>query len=111
MRKIEAIIRSDRIDALRHALLHAGILNMTVTEVREYGNYKAHTEIYRSDTFSIDALASVKVETIVPQKKVPITVAILKSKGQAGTEGAERIFISSVNEVSRIFSNEPGESV
>jgi nitrogen regulatory protein P-II 1 len=105
VRKIEAIVRTDKLDALREAFLEAGIQIMTVTEVREYGNHKAHTEIYRSNAFSIDALARVKVETIVPQNKVTTAVSILKAKGQPGKDGEDRIFISSVNDVSQIYSS------
>jgi nitrogen regulatory protein PII len=105
MRKIEAIVRSDKLHALRKAFLEAGIQIMTVTEVREYGSHTAHTEIYRSDEFSIDALARVKVETIVPQNKVHTVVSILKVNGQTGNNEEERIFISSVNDVSQVYSN------
>ncbi|RPI04505.1 MAG: P-II family nitrogen regulator [Ignavibacteriae bacterium] len=101
VRKIEAIVRSERLDALRKAFLEAGINKMTVTEVREYGNAAAHTEIYRSDAFSVDSLAKVKVETIVPQNMVPIVIALLKTKGQTGNSEEEKILISSVNDVGR----------
>jgi nitrogen regulatory protein PII len=111
VRKIEAIVRSDRLDTLHEALLEAGVNKMTVTAVRDYGSLKAHKEIYRSNTFSIDSLVSVKVETVVPQNKVPITISILKTKGQTGKSGEDRILISSVNDVSQAFSNEIGESV
>jgi nitrogen regulatory protein P-II 1 len=111
VRKIEAIVRSDKLDALREALLEAGIQNMTVTEVRDYGNHKAHTEIYRSDAFSVDSLAKVKVETIVLQNKVPTAVSILKTKGQTGKGEDDRILISSINDVSRASSNEMWESI
>ncbi len=111
MRKIEAIVRYDRLDTLHEALIEAGINKMTVTEVRDYGSRKAHKEIYRSNAFSIDSLASAKVEAIVPQNRVPITISIFKTKGQMGKDGEDRILISSVNDVSQTFSNEKGESV
>ena len=111
MRKIEAIVRSDTLEALRKAFLEAGIQKMTVTEVREYGNTNAHTEIYRSDAFSVDSLAKVKVETIVAQKKVPRAVSILKTKGQTGKGEDDKILISSVNDVGHFHSNGTGESV
>jgi nitrogen regulatory protein PII len=108
MRKIETIVLYDKLDALREAFLEAGIQKMTVTEVRDYGTYKAHMEIYRSNAFSIDSFAKVKVETIVPQNKVAVAVSILKTKGQTGKSGEEKIFISSVNDVSQIYSNGTG---
>jgi nitrogen regulatory protein P-II 1 len=105
VRKIEAIVRSDKLDTLRKAFLEAGIEKMTVTEVRDYGNHKTHTEIYRSNAFSIDAFTRIKVETIVPQNKVALVVSILKTKSSTGTGGGDRILISSVNDVSQIFLN------
>jgi nitrogen regulatory protein P-II 1 len=105
MRKIETIVLYDKLDALREAFLEAGIQKMTVTEVRDYGTNKAHTEIYRSNAFSIDSFAKVKVETIVPQNKVHTVVSILKVNGQTGNNEEERIFISSVNDVSQVYSN------
>jgi nitrogen regulatory protein P-II 1 len=110
MRKIEAIVRSDKLDALRKAFLEVGIHKMTVTEVRDYGNYKTHTEIYRSNAFSIDSLTRMKVETIVPQNKVTTAVSILKTKGQTGTGGDDSIFISSVNDVSQVYFSGPENS-
>lgn len=107
MRKIEAIVCSDKLGALREAFLKAGIQKMTVTEVRDYGSTEAHTEIYRSNSFSIDSLARVKVETIVSQNKVPAVVSILKTTGQTGRGGEDRILISSVNDVGQIYSSGP----
>ena len=111
MRKIEAIVHSNKLDEIREAFLKSGIQNMTVTEVRDYGESKAHTEIYRSNAFSVDSQARVKVEIVVPQKKVPIAVSIFKAKGQTGKGGEDKILISSVNDVSHFHSNGAGESV
>jgi nitrogen regulatory protein PII len=108
VRKIETIVSYDKLDALREAFLAAGIQKMTVTEVRDYGNHEAHTEIYRSNAFSIDSLARVKVETIVPQNKVHTVVSILKTKVQTGKGAEERILVSSVDDVGQIYSNGTG---
>ena len=61
MRKIEAIVYYDKLDALREALVEVGIQQLTVTEVRDYGNHNAHAEIYRTNAFSIDSLAKIKL--------------------------------------------------
>ncbi len=111
MRKIEAIIRSDKLDVLHKAFLEAGIHKMTAMEVKDFGNHKKHTEIYRSDAYAIDSLARVKVEITVPQNKVSTVVSILTTKGETGKGGEDKIFISSVNDVSRPFSNEKGEFI
>jgi nitrogen regulatory protein PII len=111
MRKVEAIICFDRLDVLRAAFLKAGVQDLTVMEVREYGKRNIHTEIYRSNAFSIDSQAMVKVETIVPQKKVSAIVSILTTIGQLKNDGENKILISSVNNVGQTFANGKGESV
>jgi nitrogen regulatory protein P-II 1 len=111
VRKIEAIVRSDKLDILRKAFLETGIHKMTVMEVRDYGDSQAHTEIYRSNAFSVDSLARVKVEITVPQNKVPRVVAIFKTMGQTGIGGEDKILVSSVNDVSQVSSNETRDSV
>jgi nitrogen regulatory protein P-II 1 len=99
MKKIEAIISPGKLENVREAFLEAGIQKMTVTEVREYGSHKAHTEIYRTNAFSTDSLNKVKVETIVSQNKVPMAVSILKTKGHTGKDEDNTISISSVNDI------------
>ncbi|MCX6120042.1 MAG: P-II family nitrogen regulator [Ignavibacteriales bacterium] len=94
------MVRSDKLDEFREAFLKSGIQKMTVTEVRDYGDSTAHTEIYRSIAFSIDTKARVKVEITVAQKKVPHAVSILKTKGQTGKGGEDKILISTVNDIS-----------
>jgi len=102
MRRIEAIIRSSKLEEIRALFLKAGINEMTVTEVRDYGNYTTHAEIYRSNVYSVDSLVKTKVETIVPQKMVNEVVSILKATFQAGKgEECNKIFISSVNDICR----------
>ncbi len=111
MRKVEAIVCSDKLNVLHRAFLEAGIHKMTAMEIKDFGNHKAHTEIYRSDAYTIDSLARVKVEITVPQNKVTTVVSILTAKGQTGKGGEDKIFISSVNDVSRVSSNETTESI
>ena len=53
MRKIEAIVCSENLQVLHRAFLEAGIHKMTATEIKDFGNDKPHTEIYRGDTYSI----------------------------------------------------------
>jgi nitrogen regulatory protein P-II 1 len=111
VRKIEAIICSDKLDILRKALLQEGIQKMTVTEVHDYGSQKAHMEIYRSEVFSMDSLVMAKVEIIVPQKKVSAAVSIITTKVHTGKAGENKILVSSVNDITQVYSCEKGESV
>ncbi len=111
LRKVEAIVRSDKLNVLHKELLKAGIQKMTAVEVRYFGSHKEHTEIYRSEAYSIDSLARVKVEIIVPQNKVSTVVSILTDKAQTGRGEGDKIFVSSVNDISRTYLKENEESV
>jgi nitrogen regulatory protein P-II 1 len=112
VRKIEAIVSSGKVDTIREALLEAGIQKMTVTEVRDYRNYKSHIEIYRTNIYSLDSIARVKMETVVPQNKVSTVLSILKKNDNPGINEEDiKIIISSVNDVSIIHANGFGESV
>ncbi len=110
MRKVEAIVRSDKLEILHKELLKAGIHKMMAAEVKDFGSHKEHKEIYRSEAYSIDSLARVKVEIIVPQNKVSTVVSILTSKTQSDRGDGDKIFVSSVNDVSRPLLDEKGES-
>lgn len=111
LRKIEAIICSDKLDTLRKALLQEGIKKMTATEVRDYGSQKTHMEIYRSKAFSADSAVMAKVEIIVPQKKVTAVVSVILTKVHTGKGGENKILVSSVNDITQVYSNGKGESV
>jgi len=89
--------------------LKAGIQKMMAAEVKDFGSHKEHKEIYRSEAYSIDSLARVKVEIIVPQNKVSTVISILTTKAKTGIGDGEKIFVSSVNDVSRPFIDEKGE--
>jgi nitrogen regulatory protein P-II 1 len=105
VKKIEAIVFPHELEDIRASFLNAGIMNMTVSEVREYGDDASHTEIYRSTAVSVDFHTRVKVEVTVPNDKVHTSISILKTKGSLGKGEEERILISSVNDVNQVQSS------
>ena len=65
MLKIEAIIQPSKLDAVKDALLEAGIEGMTILEARGHGRQKGHTEFYRGREYTVDLLPKVKIELVV----------------------------------------------
>ena len=65
MVKIEAIIQPSKLDAVKDALLEAGIEGMTILEARGHGRQKGHTEFYRGREYTVDLLPKVKIELVV----------------------------------------------
>ena len=70
MLKIEAIIQPSKLDAVKDALLEAGIEGMTILEARGHGRQKGHTEFYRGREYTVDLLPKVKIETKVVRRDV-----------------------------------------
>ncbi len=110
MQKIEAVIQPSKLDAVKEALIEAGVEGMTILEARGHGRQKGHTEFYRGREYSVDVLPKIKIEAVVPDTIVERAVqAILKAAG-TGKIGDGKIFISRIDEAIRIRNDERGEA-
>ena len=74
MKKVEAIIRPFKLDEVKIALVNAGIVGMTVSEVRGFGRQKGQTERYRGSEYTVEFLQKLKVETVVEDSQVDMVV-------------------------------------
>jgi len=109
MKKIEAIIRPHKIDDLRIALLEAGVHGMTVSEVKGYGRQKGHTELYRGAEYKVDFLPKIKIEVVVKNELVDAVISEIVKVTRTGQIGDGKIFITPVEDVVRIRTEESGE--
>jgi len=109
MKKIEAIIKPFKLEAIKEALGEAGIEGMTVTEVKGFGRQKGHTEIYRGSEYTVDFLPKVKVEIVVPDKDVEKTVQIVVNAAKTGKIGDGKVFVIPIESALRIRTGELGE--
>ena len=110
MKKIEAIIKPYKLEEVKDALGEIGIEGMSVTEVKGFGRQKGHTEIYRGSEYTVDFLPKVKIETVVSDGRVDQAVATIVKAAKTGKIGDGKIFVSPVEEVIRIRTNEKGEA-
>ena len=69
MKKVEAIIRTHKLDDVKSALVEAGIEGMTVVEVRGFGRQKGHTEMYRGTEYAVDFVPKAKLEVVLSDEK------------------------------------------
>ncbi len=111
MYKIEAILQPSRLDAVKDALLEAGIEGMTILEARGHGRQKGHTEFYRGREYTVDLLPKIKLETVVADDMVEKAVGAIASAARTGKIGDGKIFLSRVEEAIRIRNDERGPSV
>ena len=102
MKKIEAIIRPFKLEDVKVALVNAGIIGMTVSEVRGFGRQKGQVERYRGSEFTVEFLQKLKVEVVVDNEKVDSVINAVAEAAKTGEIGDGKIFISQVDSVIRI---------
>lgn len=110
MKKIEAIIKPFKLDAVKDALNEIGIQGMTVTEVKGFGRQKGHVELYRGAEYDIAFIPKVKLEVVVSEAMLEKAVSTIQDKARTGKIGDGKIFISSLDQIIRIRTGETGES-
>jgi nitrogen regulatory protein PII len=108
MKKIEAIIRPFKLDEVKEALVEEGIHGLTISEVRGYGRQKGHTETYRGSEYQIEFIPKIKIEIVVDDALLDKVVDAILRTAKTGQVGDGKIFISDVQEVIRIRTEESG---
>ncbi len=106
MKKIEAIIKPYKLEALKEAVGTLGIQGMTISEVKGFGRQKGHTEIYRGAEYIVDFIPKMKVEIVVDEDLVDQVVEKIRTSVNTGTIGDGKIFVMPVETVCRIRTGE-----
>jgi len=110
LKKVEAIIRPFKLDEVKIALVNAGIVGMTVSEVRGFGRQKGQTERYRGSEYTVEFLQKLKIEIVVEDDQVDMVVDKVITAAQTGEIGDGKIFISPVDQIIRIRTQEKGKN-
>lgn len=108
MKKIEAIIRPFKLDEVKEALIEEGIKGLTISEVRGYGRQKGHTETYRGSEYQIEFVPKIKIEIVVDDSLTEKVIDAILRTAKTGQVGDGKIFISDIQEVIRIRTEESG---
>jgi len=106
LKKIEAIIRPFKLDEVKIALVNAGIVGMTVSEVRGFGRQKGQTERYRGSEYTVEFLQKLQVEIVVEDSQVEMVVEKIIAASRTGEIGDGKIFVMPVDKVVRIRTGE-----
>ena len=110
MKKIEAIIRPEKLDAVRNALGNIGCPGITVTEVEGHGKQKGLVQQWRGKKYRVELLQKVKIEVVVKNADMERIVKVIMDKARTDKIGDGKIFIYPVEDVMRIRTGERGES-
>ena len=106
MKKIEAIIRPERLEQVKVALEDKGVVGMTVIQVLGRGEQKGIKLQYRGGTMDVDLLPKLKMEIYVDDKEVDAVMKTICEAGRTGKFGDGRIFVSSVEKSAKVRTGE-----
>ncbi len=109
MTKLEAIIQTSKLEAVKDALQAIGVEGMTVLEVRGHGRQKGHTEFYRGREYTVDLIPKLKLEIVLADNMVEKSVQAIASAARTGKIGDGKIFLAKIDEAIRIRNDERGE--
>ena len=110
MQMIEAVVRPDRIDAVKTGLANLGILGMTALEVKGYGRQQGHTDSYRGARMEIGFVPKIALKICVETSQAQAAVKAIVEATQSGQVGDGKIFIHPIERVIRIRTGEMDES-
>jgi nitrogen regulatory protein P-II 1 len=108
MKKIEAIIREERLHLARTALDKSGFSGMTITEVKGRGRQKGIALQLRVRDCRVEFMPKVKLELVVQDSDVEKVISAICDAAQTGEAGDGKIFIYPVEEVVRVRTRERG---
>jgi len=110
MKQITAMIRPSKVDAVKTALVEIGVIGMTVSDARGFGQQKGQVEIYRGNEYKVDFISKAKVVLVVNDDKVTPAIEAISKAARTGEIGDGKIFVTPVEQAIRIRTGESGEA-
>jgi len=108
MKKVEAIIRPDRLDAVMDGLTGIGYPGVTITEVRGHGKQRGIKHQWRGNEYTVALIPKIKVEVVVLDEDVPRTIDVVVRASRTGNIGDGKIFVTEVEEAVRVRTGDNG---
>ncbi len=108
MKKIEAIIKPFKLEAVKDTLGRVGVRGMTVDEVKGFGRQRGHREVYRGAEYEVDFVPKTRIEIVVDDDVAAQAIDAIIGAARTGKIGDGKIFVSDVLDVIRIRTGERG---
>ncbi len=110
MKLITAIIKPQKLDAVKEALVSAGITGMTVSEAKGFGRQLGLTEVYRGAQYKVDLLPKIKLEVLVTSSIAEKAIKIISDAARTGSIGDGKVWATTVDSITRVRTGESGEA-
>jgi nitrogen regulatory protein P-II 1 len=108
LKKIEAIIREDKLNDVKEALREIGIVGLNVFEIRGHGRQGGITLAGRSGTYQVDMLPKIQVNIVLSEGNLDEIIEVIRKSAFTGASGDGLIFVLPIEEVIRIRTGERG---
>jgi len=108
MKKIEAVIRPERLELLKDALILAKVNGITINQVVGCGNQHGWKEHHRGSEVIMNTIPKVEIKMIVSEERLEEIIAIIIKVAKTGAVGDGKIFISNIEDCIRIRTGERG---
>ncbi|BCJ97734.1 P-II family nitrogen regulator [Anaerocolumna chitinilytica] len=109
MKKIEAIVRPEKLEPLKDALLKQQVNGLTINQVLGCGKQYGFTEYVRGNTIIMNTLPKIEIMLVVPDERLEEIIETIISIAQTGKFGDGKIFVTEVTDCIRIRTKERGE--
>lgn len=109
MKKLEIIIRPEKLETLKDILKELEITGMMVSNVMGHGNQLGYTQQYRGTKYAVNLVSKLKVEVVVKDEKVKAILTAINEKLSTGYVGDGKVFVYAVEDAMRIRTGETGE--
>ena len=106
MKMVQAIIRPERLDAIKKALEEKGFIAMTIIDVKGRGEQKGITLEYRGKKVEVDTLPKVKLELVVKDEQGDTIIETVRAAGRTGKFGDGKIFVLPVELTAKVRTDE-----
>ena len=108
MKKLEIIIRPEKLENLKAILEGCRVNGIMISNDMGYGNQKGYTQMYRGTKYNVNLLPKVKVETVIPKELADPIIDAVVDEINTGNYGDGKIFVYDVQDAIRIRTGEHG---
>jgi nitrogen regulatory protein P-II 1 len=110
MKLITAIIKPQKLDDVKEALIAAGITGMTVSETKGFGRQLGLTEVYRGAQYKVDLIPKIRLEVLVTAATAEKVIKVITEAARTGNIGDGKVWATPVDSVIRVRTGEIGEA-
>jgi len=108
VKRIEAIVRPEKLQDVKNALVSIGATGMTLEDVRGFGRQKGQTSTYRGISYTVEFLTKKRLVLVISDENLETILETITTAAATGTIGDGKIFVSEVEQAIRIRTGETG---